>query len=164
MVCVRNFLICVRWAKLHWICCVAKVNMNIYSPTFLWYRINSSCKLFMSILSLYWNGHNLFVQPASSRLFVRISLRCPLIITRYYVIRDVIVNIRMPSYTLLRNTWRHCYINIVLHCWSVYSIWCHQNNMYNSHPSPPSLLPPLPSAPLPSPPSSETTNSLSFPA
>ena len=22
---------------------------------------------------VYWNGHNLFVQPASSRLFVRIS-------------------------------------------------------------------------------------------
>ena len=44
-----------------------------------------------SFVTLYWNGHNLFVQPASSRLFVRISLRCPLKITRYYVIRDVIV-------------------------------------------------------------------------
>ena len=44
-----------------------------------------------SLGSLIIIGHNLFVQPASSRLFVRISLRCPLIITRYYIIRDVIV-------------------------------------------------------------------------
>ena len=57
------------------------------------------------IMLLYWNGHNLFVQPASSRLFVRISLRCPLIITRYYVIRDVIVifECRVTRYYVIRD-------------------------------------------------------------
>ena len=56
----------------------------------------------------YWNGHNLFVQPASSRLSVRISLTlsgtdC------VHVKSNVIRTIVRGRPTLLRNTLLYTY-------------------------------------------------------